>query len=314
MDLPIPSINCVASAGNYGRFLIEPLERGFGITLGNALRRVLLGYLPGAAVMWVKIEDIQHEFSIIPHVKEDVIEFLLNVKELRLRPLSNQPGKLILETEGEGRVCAADIKQTTDFQIANPELLLATLDSSQARLYVEFNVELGRGYIPAKSAEGLPIGALPLDAIFTPVHKANFSVESIRPGEERSPEVLTLEIWTDGTISPAEAVSQSATILINQLSPFKDFEVPVAEQVSVGEGLLIPTKQYNTIIEELDLSTRPYNSLKKSGISNLGQLIEKSRDGLPPLPGLGSKSRAEVEELITKLGFPITSNRKGSKK
>lgn len=314
MDLPIPSINCVESAGNYGRFLIEPLERGFGITLGNTLRRVLLGSLPGAAVMWVKIEGIQHEFSTIPHVKEDVIEFLLNVKELRLRPLSNQPGKLILEAEGEGRVCAADIKQTTDFQIANPELLLATLDSSQARLYVEFNVELGRGYIPAKSAEGLPIGALPIDAIFTPVHKANFSVESIRPGEERSPEGLILEVWTDGTISPSEAVSQSATILINQLSPFKDFEAPVAEQVSVGAGLLIPTKQYNTLIEELGLSTRPYNSLKKSGILNLGQLIEKSRDGLPPLPGLGSKSRAEVEELITKLGFPITSKRKGSKK
>ncbi len=314
MELPIPSINCVESAGNYGRFLAEPLERGFGITLGNALRRVLLGSLPGATVTWVKIEGIQHEFSTIPHVKEDVIAFLLNVKKLKLQPLSNKPGKLILETEGEGRVCAADIKQTTDFRIANPELLLATLDSSQARLYVEFNIELERGYIPAKSAEGLPIGALPLDAIFTPVHKANFSVESIRPGEERSPERLILEVWTDGTISPAEAVSQSATILINQLSPLKEFETPVVEQVSVAEGLLIPTKQYNTPIEELGLSTRPYNSLKKRGISNLGQLIEKSRDGLPPLPGLGSKSRAEVEELVTKLGFPITSKRKGRKK
>lgn len=314
MELPIPSINCVESAGNYGRFLVEPLERGFGITLGNALRRVLLSSLPGATVTWVKIEGIQHEFSTIPHVKEDVIAFLLNVKKLKLQPLSNKPGKLILETEGEGRVCAADIKQTTDFRIANPELLLATLDSSQARLYVEFNIELERGYIPAKSAEGLPIGALPLDAIFTPVHKANFSVESIRPGEERSPERLILEVWTDGTISPAEAVSQSATILINQLSPLKEFETPVVEQVSVAEGLLIPTKQYNTPIEELGLSTRPYNSLKKRGISNLGQLIEKSRDGLPPLPGLGSKSRAEVEELVTKLGFPITYKRKGRKK
>jgi len=314
LELPIPSINCVASAGNYGRFHAEPLERGSGITLGNALRRVLLSSLPGAAVTWVKIEGIQHEFSTIPHVKEDVISFLLNVKKLRLRPLSNKPGKLILETEGEGKVCAADIKQTTDFRIANPELLLATLDSSQARLYVEFNVELGRGYIPAKSAEGLPIGALPLDAIYTPVHKANFSVESIRPGEERSPERLILEVWTDGTISPAEAVSQSAIILINQLSPLKELEAPVAEQVSIGEGLLVSTKQYNTPIEELGLSTRPYNSLKRSGISNLGQLIEKSRDGLPPLPGLGSKSRDEVEELVTKLGFPITSKRKGRKK
>jgi len=305
LELPIPIIKCVESAGNYGRFVAEPLETGFSVTLGNAMRRVLLSSLPGAATTWVKIEGIKHEFSPIPCVKEDVIEFLLNVRELRLRPLSYQPGKLFLEVEGEGKVCAADIKPSADFQIANPELYLATLDSSQAKLYVELNVELGRGYIPAKSADGLPVGALPVDAIFTPVRKANFLVESIRLGEERSAERLVLEVWTDGTISPREAVSQSADILINQFVPFRALEVPVAEQVRLGGGLLIPPDQYDTPLDELGLSTRARNSLRRGGISNLGQLVEKSREGLLPLPGLGAKSQSEVEELITKLGFPI---------
>ncbi len=311
LELPIPIIKCVESAGNYGRFVAEPLETGFSVTLGNAMRRVLLSSLPGAATTWVKIEGIQHEFSPIPCVKEDVIEFLLNVRELRLRPLSYQPGKLFLEVEGEGKVCAADIKPSADFQIANPELYLATLDSSQAKLYVELNVELGRGYIPAKSADGLPVGALPVDAIYTPVHKANFLVESIRLGEERSAERLVLEVWTDGTISPREAVSQSADILINQLAPFRALEVPVAEQVRLGGGLLIPPDQYDTPLDELGLSTRARNSLRRGGISNLGQLVEKSREGLPLLPGLGAKSRGEVEELVAKLGFPINFETEG---
>jgi len=314
LELFIPTIECIESAGNYGRFFAEPLETGFGITMGNALRRVLLSSLPGAAVTWVKIEGIQHEFSTIPYIKEDVIEFILNIKELRLRPLSNKPGKLLLEVEGEGSVCAADIKQTADFKIANPELGLATLDSSQAKLYVEFNVELGRGYVPAKSSDGLPIGALPIDAIFTPVHKANFSVEPVRPGEERSPERLILEVWTDGTISPREAIKQSVSILIDQLTPFKELKTPAPEQVSIGEGLLIPTEQYNTPLEELGLSTRACNSLRRGGILNLGQLIEISREGLPPLPGLGAKSRSEVEELIAKSGFPITMTPKEKEK
>lgn len=302
LELSIPSVKCVETAGNYGCFLAEPLEVGFGVTLGNALRRVLLSSLPGAAVTWVKIEGVQHEFSTIPYVKEDVIEFLLNVKELRLRPLSHQPGKLILEVEGEGKVCAADIKQTVDFQIANPELQLATLDSDQAKLYVEFNVELGRGYESARSADGLPVGALPVDAIFSPVRKVNFSVESIKPGEERSPEKLTLEVWTDGTICPREAVSQGASILISQLASFKELET-LAEQAELGSGVRISPDQYNTPLEELGLSTRVCNSLRGAGILNLGQLVEKYREGLLSLPGFGKKSRKEVEELMSKLGF-----------
>jgi DNA-directed RNA polymerase subunit alpha len=308
-------VKCVESTGNHGRFSAEPLEAGFGVTLGNALRRVLLSSLPGAAVTWLEIEGIQHEFSPIPYVKEDVIEFLLNVKELRLRPLSHEPGKLILEAEGEGKVCAGDIRPSADFQIANPELCLATLDSSQAKLHVEFNVELGRGYVPAKkSADGLPVGALPIDAIFTPVHKVNFLIEPIRPGEERSPERLILELWTDGTISPVEAITQGATILINQLSPFRQLEVPVEEQIGIGSGLPISAEQYNTPVEELGLSTRSCNSLKRGGILTLGQLVDKSQEGLPPLPGFGAKSRAEVEDLVTKLGFPFASKVKGKGK
>ncbi|MDH4067349.1 MAG: DNA-directed RNA polymerase subunit alpha [Dehalococcoidia bacterium] len=302
-ELSIPAVTCIESSVNHGRFLAEPLEPGFGVTLGNALRRVLLGSLPGAAVTWVKIEGIQHEFSPIPRVKEDVMEFLLNVRQLRLCPLSRQPGQLILDAQGEGKVSAADIKPSADFRIANPELYLASLDSSKAKLYVELNVELGRGYMQAKSADGLPVGALPVDAIFTPVRKINFSVESIRPGQEGSPEKLILEIWTDSTIFPWEALTQSASILVNQFSSFRDFEVPMAR------ALPIPAEQYDTPLEELNLSTRSHNSLKRAGIFTLGQLLEKGKEGLPPLPGLGAKSRAEVEELMAKLGAPVSEKK-----
>jgi DNA-directed RNA polymerase subunit alpha len=302
-ELSIPIITCAEGSKNYGRFLAEPLEPDFGTTLGNTLRRVLLSSLPGAAVTWVKIEGIHHEFSPIPYVKEDAMEFLMNIKQLRLCPLSHRAGQLTLEAVGEGKICAGDIKPSADFQIANPELYLAALDSPQAKLYVELNVELGRGYVPAKSADGLPVGALPIDAIFTPVRKVNFSVESVRPGQEGSPEKLILEIWTDATIFPWEALSQSASILINQFSSFRDLEVPMAKELSI-----VP-QQYNAPLEELNLSTRSYNSLRRAGISTLGQLIEKSRNGLPPLPGLGSKSRAEVEELMAKLGFPVSEKK-----
>jgi DNA-directed RNA polymerase subunit alpha len=300
LELSIPTVTCIESTGNYGRFLAEPLEPGFGITLGNALRRVLLSSLPGAAVTWVKIEGIQHEFSPIPHVKEDAMEFLLNIKQLRLCPISRQPGQLFLEVEQEGKVCAGDIKPSADFRIANPELYLASLDSPQAKLYVELNVELGRGYVLAKSTDGLPVGALPVDAIFTPVREVNFSVESVRPGQEGSPGKLILEIWTDATIFPWEALSQSAVILVNQFSSFRDLEVPMAKTLSP-----LP-EQYDTPLEELNLSTRSYNSLRRAGIFTLGQLIEKSREGLPPLPGLGAKSRTEVEEM----GSPVSEKKK----
>jgi len=258
--LSIPTVTCLEGTGTYGRFIAEPLEPGFGTTLGNTLRRVLLSSLPGAAVTWVRIEGIQHEFSPIPDVKEDAMEFLMNIKQLRLFPLSHEAGQLVLDVQGEGKITAGDIKPSADFRIANPELYLAALDSSSAKLYVELNVEPGRGYVPARSTDGLPVGALAIDAIFTPVRKVNFHVESIRPGEEDSPQRLVLEIWTDATISPWEALSQSATILINQFCAFRDVEVPMAKDLTI-----LP-EQYDTPLEELNLSTRSYNSLKRAGI------------------------------------------------
>jgi DNA-directed RNA polymerase subunit alpha len=246
-------------------------------------------------------------------VREDVLEFLLNVKELRLRPVTHQPGNLLLDVEGEGVVSAADIQGSIDFQVVNPQLSLASLDSGEAKLHVEFNVELGRGYVPAVSADGLPVGALPVDAVFSPVRKANYAVEPINPGEERSPERLIIEVWTDATVTPWEAVTQSAEILMKEFAAFKSLEAPVPDQAG-SSGIAIPPEQYNTALAEIGLSTRAHNSLRRGGIMTLGQLIEKTRDGLPPLPGFGDKSQVEVQELLTGLGYPIPEKTKGKAK
>ncbi len=300
--LAIPGIECVESGDNFGRFVVKPLEKGFGVTLGNALRRVLFSSLLGAAVTRVKIEGIQHEFSIIPHVKEDTTEFLLNVKAIRLKPLSGRPGKLTLEVEGEGRVCAADIKPSTDFEIVNPELYLATLDSPEARLYVEFDIELGKGYRQAESSDNLPIGVIPVDAIFTPIRKVNFTIEPIHVGQETSGERLYLEVSTDGTISPEEAISQSANILIEQLSPLANYA-----QISVGEKKpRLPEEQYNMPVEQLNLSKRTKNCLRRSGITTVGELIATGEKGLLSLPNLGQKSKQEIEEHLNILGLSLS--------
>jgi len=304
--LIIPKIDCVESGDNFGRFQAEPLEKGFGVTLGNALRRVLLGYLPGAAVTRVQIEGIQHEFSTIPHVKEDTIEFLLNVKALRLKPLSGQPGKLTLEVEGEGQVCAADIKPSTDFEIVNPELYLATLDSPEARLYVEFDVELGKGYREAESSDDLPVGAIPVDAIFSPIRKVNFTIEPTHVGRETSLERLCLEVWTDGTISSEDAISHGARILVEQLSPFVDYvkvsQMKAEEQLA---RLSIPDEQYNMPVEQLNLSVRTMNCLRRGGIATVGELISKGEKELLSLRNFGQKSKRELEERLKALGLSL---------
>ena len=243
-ELVTPKVECIESTGIHGRFVAEPLERGFGVTLGNALRRVLLGSLLGAAVNWIKIEGIQHEFSSIPHVKEDATDLLLNVKALRLRPVTGQPGKLFLEVDREGKVHASDIKPSADFEIANPELYLATLDSNEVKLEVEFNVILGRGYMPASHGDGLSIGVIPVDAIFTPVRKVNYIVEPTRIGPHTGYEKLIIDIWTDNTISPAEAVSQSAEILQDQFSFFSSFTVASSEEDEEGISDLLPTPEH----------------------------------------------------------------------
>ena len=306
--LAIPEIKCVESKDNFGRFVAEPLEKGFGVTMGNALRRILLGYLPGAAVTRVKIEGIQHEFSTIPNVKEDTIDFLLNVKALRLKSLSGQPGKLILEAQGEGQVCAADIKPSSDFEIANPELYLATLDSPDAKLYVEFDVELGVGYKQAESSDNLPIGVIPVDAIFTPIRKVNFTVEPVHTGRETSQERLYLEIWTDDTISPSDALSYSADILIKQLTPFVDYAQ--VSQVAVEKEqirLSIPEEQYNMLIEQLNLSVRTLNCLRRAGITIVGELINKTEKELLSLRNFGQKSKQEIVDRLAAIGLSLKS-------
>ena len=307
--LTIPEIKCIESTDTFGRFFAEPLEKGFGTTLGNSLRRVLLGYLPGAAVTWVKIEGVQHEFSIIPYVKEDTIEFLLNVKALRLKPLSDQPGKLTLEMEGEGQVCAADIKPSADFEIVNPELRLATLDSAEAKLYVEFNVELGEGYRQAESSDNMPVGAIPVDAIFSPVRKVNITAEPTHVSQEANREKLCLEIWTNGVISPVDAISLSAEILVNQLTPFVEYvRVSQKEEEKQLIRSSIPDEKYNMPVEQLDLSVRTLNSLRRGGITTVGELITKGEKELLSLRNFGQKSKKELEERLETLGLSLSHN------
>jgi DNA-directed RNA polymerase subunit alpha len=312
--LALPKVECVEGTETYGRFVAEPVEKGFGVTLGNALRRVLLSSLPGAAVTWAMIESVQHEFSTIPHVKEDTIDFLLNVKAIRLRHLAQRSGKLRLEAEGEGQVRAGDIKSSADFEIVNPELYLATLDAPEARLDVEFNVEIGRGYVPASSSDSLPIGAIPIDAIFTPVRKVNYSVEPSSLREGSNQEKLILEVWTDGSISPIEAVSQSAALLIEQFGCFRELaKVITQEGAEIVWQRLIPPEQYLMPLDQLNLSTHTYNSLRRGGVTTLGQILEKSLDGLCALAGFGAKSREEVEVALKRLDLPFIPEAKEKK-
>lgn len=302
----VPKIECVESIDNYGRFVAEPLQKGSGTTLGNALRRVLLGSLPGAAVTHVKIEGIQHEFSSIPYLKEDAIEFLLNVKALRIKPLSDRPGKLILDMVGEGQICAADIKPSSEFEIANPELYLATLDSPEARLYAEFDVELGSGYKEAEAGDNLPVGVIPVDAIFTPTRKVNFNIEPVHIGQETTRERLNLEVWTDGTISPGDAMSKSANILIESLTAFVNYGqvVPGVPEVELA-GLAITEEQYNIPVEQLTLSVRTMNCLRRGNINTVGEIISIGDKGLMNLRNFGQKSKQEIEERLNELGLSL---------
>jgi DNA-directed RNA polymerase subunit alpha len=297
LEVVVPKIECEDVSENYGRFIIEPLEPGFGVTVGNSLRRVLLGSLPGAAVTAVKIEGVQHEFTSIPHVKEDVIEFLLNVKELRLKAFSERSGRLFLEVKGEGTVCAGDIKPSADFEVVNPELHLATLDSPDAFLDVVLYVELGKGYVPAGRGDGLPLGVIPVDAIYTPVRRVNYSVKKTRVGQVSNYDCLILEVWCDGTISPSEAVSQSAEILVNHFSLFFDLGKPPVE-AEKPPAPVVPPEQYEMPLEQLGLSARTFNSLRRSGITKVGELLEKSDADLLGLRSFGQKSLDEVKERL----------------
>jgi DNA-directed RNA polymerase subunit alpha len=304
--LLVPKIECTEQEDNFGQFVAEPLEKGFGVTLGNSMRRVLLGYLPGAAVTQVRIQDVQHEFTVIPFAKEDVMEFLLNVKELRLKPLSDRGGTLVLEVEGEKQVTAADIKPSADFEIANPELLLVTTTSPDARLYVEFDVEIGTGFQSAEASETTPVGTIPVDALFTPIRKVNYTVQPTHLGRETSRERLTLDIWTDGTMAPVDAMSKAAAILIDQLSPFKDY-VKIS-QMKDEERLIrmaIPDEKYNMPVDQLDLSVRTMNCLRRSNIATVGELIGKGTKELLKLRNFGQKSYQEIEDRLASIGLSL---------
>lgn len=308
-SLSIPKIESAEQNEKYGRFVAEPLDKGFSITLGNALRRVLLRYLPGAAVTHVRIEGIQHEFSAIPHVKEDVLDFLLNIKSLKIRSLSGQPGKLFLDKEGPGEVRASDITPSVDFEIVNPDLYLATLDSPEARLQVEMDVDMGTGYQPAGSSANLPVGTIPVDAIFTPVRKVNFTTEPVHLGRETSLERLTLELWTDGTIAPARALSRGATILMDQLKPFMDYgRATQLDEERQAIRAAIPDDLYNLPVEKLDLSVRAMNCLRRSGINTVGELVSLGEKELLSLRNFGQKSRQEVEEKLQSLGLSFAQS------
>lgn len=299
------SISVEEESDAYAKIIAEPLAPGFGITFGNALRRVLLGSLPGAAVTSIRIEEVMHEFSTIPGVKEDSMELLLNFKDIRLRPLSERPGKMYLEATGPGIVHASDIQVAADYEIVNPDLYLATLDSNKARITVEFTVERGRGYLPADQSDGLPLGVIPVDAIFTPVKKVNYHVEHTRVGQTTNYDKLVLEVWTDGSTSGVDAISQSADILRDELVLFSQMGKPEPSVVEhgVGRGVALSVDKYNTPIEELSLSVRAYNCLKRSGLMTVGQVLEKSEDELLTLRNFGQKSYDELKNRLIELGY-----------
>jgi len=220
-----PEVHVLESDDNYGKVAVEPLQRGFGLTIGNPLRRILLSSTNGSAITWVKIDDVVHEYTAITGVKEEVMELLLNIKRIRIRSQSNRAGKMRLDVTGEGRICAGDIATSSDFEIVNPELHLATLDTGDSHLSIEFNVEQGVGYQPAAQSDGmdgLPVGVLPVDAIFSPVRKVNYNIERTRVGQVTDYERLVLEVWTDGTITPVEAVREAAENLVDHFFLFSN--------------------------------------------------------------------------------------------
>jgi len=304
--LVLPKIECVETKDNFGRFVLEPLDKGLGVTLGNVMRRVLLGQLQGAAVTRVKIEGIQHEFTTVPHVKEDVIELLLNIKTLRLKPLSDRSGKLVLEIEGENEVTAADIKPNADFEITNPELHLATLDSPDSKLYIEMDVELSKGYKEAESGGNLSPGVIPIDAIFTPVRKVNYTIAPVSAGEEVGYESLSLELWTDGTISPVDAVNRGAELVLEQVAAFVN-SYRVVKVIEEPGQPTVSTEIYNMPVEQLNLSVRTLNCLRRGGITTLGEVISRGQKELMSLRNFGQKSKQELEERLAEMGLSLAS-------
>ncbi|MGH2619658.1 MAG: DNA-directed RNA polymerase subunit alpha [Anaerolineales bacterium] len=307
MNMVMPKIERDAVARNYGRFIISPLESGYGITLGNALRRVLLSSLEGAAVTSVRIADVQHEFSEIPGVREDVVRTMLNFKQLRLVMHEGETARLRLEVRGEGVVTAADVIVPAEVEIVNPELYLFTVDDDKTNLEIELNVERGRGYSPSDDRARLPIGELPTDAIFSPVRKVNFEVGQARVAQDTSFDRLTMEIWTDGAIRPEQALSRSATILIAHLRDLAGVtEESLVAAATREEEPKLASEVYEIPIENLDLSVRVFNSLKRTGITSVGEvldMLEKGQDAMLSIRNFGEKSLDELKERLREKGY-----------
>lgn len=310
MSMVTPKVERIAEARNYGKFVISPLERGFGTTLGNALRRVLLSSLEGVAVTSIRITDVLHEFSDIEGVREDVIQVILQLKQLRLKLYDVDVSHLRLEVSGEGTVTTADIICPSEVEIINPDLYLFTVDNKQTKLEIDMTVERGRGYSPGtERSEHLPIGELPVDAIFSPVRKVNWTVGSARVGRSTDFDSLTIEIWTDGSIAPEEAMIRSSKILIDHLRYISGLSeelliAPIIEQIE--PATTINSEAAEMPIENLDLTVRVFNSLKRSGITTVGNVLEilsKGDEAILSIRNFGDKSLVELREKMIEKGF-----------
>jgi DNA-directed RNA polymerase subunit alpha len=306
IELESPQIEPVEELGTYAKYEAGPLQAGYGVTLGNALRRVLLSSLEGAAVTSIQIRDVYQEFSTIPGVKEDVTQIVLNVKKLRLKSYVTHPVQLRLIKSGAGAVTAADIAESADVEIVNPELVLMTLDTDDVTIEMDLTVERGVGYLGAERAEALPIGVIAVDAIFTPVRKVNYWVEAMRVGQMTNYDKLTIEIETDGTITPEEALSRSAEILVSQFRPFVTIgSAALTGEVATGAIPQLPPNMLDMPIEELDLPMRAYNSLKRNNIVKVGQLLQLKDEDLLRMRNFGRKSLDEMKERLRMRGFIV---------
>lgn len=315
-NMVTPKVEREAEARNYGKFVITPLERGYGVTLGNALRRVLLSSLEGAAVTSVRITDVLHEFSDIPGVREDVIQVMLQIKQLRMMLHDVDSAHLHLEVRGEGVVTAADIQTPPEVEIVNPDLYLFTVDSASTNLEIDFVVERGRGYSPANERSNrLPIGELPVDAIYSPVKRVSWNVMSnARVGQSTNYDRLTLEIWTDGTIAPEKALGKASKILIDHLRFISGIseETLVISPEKEATGSRLTSEAAETPIENLDLSVRVFNSLKRTGITTVGdvlELLEKGDEAVMSIRNFGEKSLDELRQKMQEKGFLPTEEK-----
>ena len=296
-NLVLPKIEAEAITERYGRFVIGPLQSGYGVTVGNSLRRVLLSSLPGAAITSVSVDGVYHEFSPIAGVKEDSMTLLLNLKQVRMKLQGDEPVRLRLEVQGEGIVTAADIECPAEVEIINPELHLLTLDSSDSRVEMEMIAEQGRGYSPSEDRGELAIGQLPLDAIFSPIRRIAYTVDRVRIGEITDFDQLRLDIWTDGTIQPGEALSTSAQILAKHFSLVANAGGALLEGPEEAKEEGIPVRIYEMPVEDLDLTVRGFNCLKRAGITKVGMILEKLEKGDDEILAIRNFGRKSLDEL-----------------